>query len=71
MEAITVRAAIGELVNFGLAIRKEHHYAITHPLLHAYARQFPVNDHFAKLVTYYNSWRSRKRKLAKLRNISG
>lgn len=56
MEAITVRAAIGELVNFGLAIRKEHHYAITHPLLHAYARQFPVDTTtFAKLVTYYNS----------------
>lgn len=40
------RQALGELVNYGILVRQQSHYEVSHPLLHTYAREelLPQDD---------------------------
>jgi predicted transcriptional regulator len=40
-----VRRALRELVNYGLLVRQQSGYEVSHPLIHTYARQESVARH--------------------------
>jgi hypothetical protein len=60
---VDLRHALQELVNYGMLVRSDQRYAVSHTLIHTYVRKrLPIpDDMLGQIVAYYSTFLKEQR----------